>query len=425
MTKNGRACNNTAILSAHNYTAILTGRMCQRSSIFEVDLTTYSRRGSQMECVIMGKKEQLKIAIIEKVISGKLKQKDAKVFLEVSERTLRRWLVSYKQKGIRSLVHGNKGRAPVNRKPLELKHKITELVKKEFYDFNLLHCLDKLQPFISEPISRETLRRWCLPRGLIKNARRRSKRVRYKRSRYSRFGFMLQLDGSYHRWFNNEESCLIAVIDDATSKVVGGLFFDLETTINTFTLLFKIFENYGLPSVLYVDRAGVYGGAKRTNFSQLVNALSGLDIEIIYANSPQGKGRVERLFRTLQDRLIPEMRIAGIKTKESANEFLNDIYLPHQHNPKYSVMPHSSEKAWRPIPNNKKLREIFMLRAYRKVAPDHIFSFKNKSYLICSELKYSINNHYVEILIDEKTLEIKTFFAGIELDTKQIDRKKY
>lgn len=373
----------------------------------------------------MGKKEQLKIAIIEKIISGKLKQKDAEVFLEVSERTLRRWLNSYKQKGIRSFVHGNKGRAPVNRKPLELKYRITDLVRKEFYDLNLLHCLDKLQPFISEPISRETLRRWCLPRGLIKNARRRSKKARYKRERFSHFGFMLQLDGSFHRWFNNEESCLIAVIDDATSKVVGGLFSDQETTIDTFTLLFKIFETYGLPSVLYVDRAGVYGGAKRTNFSQLVHALNGLNIEIIYANSPQGKGRIERLFRTLQDRLIPEMRLANIKTKETANDFFNNVYLPHHHNPKFSVMPSSSEQAWRPIPNNKKLKEIFTLRAYRKVAPDHTFSFKNKTYLICSEIKHSINKHFVEILIDETSMEIKTFFAGIELEVKQIDRKKY
>lgn len=239
-------------------------------------------------------------------------------------------------------------------------------VEAELYDFNMLHSLEKIEHKFNLKINRETFRRWCHKNGMVKKAHhcRRSK-PRYKRTRFSKSGFMLQLDGSPHRWFGNEESCLIAAIDDATSEVVGGKFFKTETMFGTFEVLTSIFKKYGLPSVLYVDRAGIYGGQKRTNFSQLVRALEELGIQIIYANSPEGKGRIERLFRTLQDRLIPEMRLKNIETYVTANEYLNNVYIPHLHNPRFSVQAQSQAPAWRPILLHQKLEEIFCIKEKR------------------------------------------------------------
>ncbi len=378
-----------------------------------------------MGSFVVGTRGQIKIQVLTRVIAGEITQKKAKQLLKISERTLRRWLIKYKQKGMGFLVHGNKGRKPINAKPLELKYQITHLVRTEFYDFNMTHCLEKLRETMPVSFSRETFRKWCHQSKLVKNMhRRRRKKIRYKRQRFSQFGFLLQLDGSHHRWFNNEESCLIAVIDDATSKVLSGLFFDQETTSGTFAVLKKIFEQYGLPSILYVDRAGVYGGIKRHNFSQLVRALEELQVQIVYADSPEGKGRVERLFKTLQDRLIPEMRKAGIKDKASANKYLNEIYLPHLHNARFSVIPQDLKPAWREVPRNINIHEVLCIKEYRRVANDHTFSFKNNTYLITTDLKYAINNHDIEVRInDHQQMEVS--FAGRTLSFKKIERKNY
>jgi transposase len=375
-----------------------------------------------MKSFAVGTSNQLKIQVIAKVSSGHMRAREALVLLGVSERTLRRWLRAYETDGIAFVCHGNRNRVPVNKKSDQLKSQIMKFVEVELYDFNMLHALEKVESRFNLKINRETFRRWCHEKGLVKQAHgKRRSRPRFRRNRFSQAGFMLQLDGSPHRWFNNEESCLIVAIDDATSEVMGGEFFKTETMFGCFKVLSDIFALKGLPCVLYVDRAGMYGGQKRTNFSQLVRALEELNIQIIYANSPQGKGRIERLNRTLQDRLIPEMRIAGVTGFAEANKYFKDVYLPHLHNPKFKVQPESSKQAWRPIPSNISLADVFCIKEKRRVARDHTFSYQGDSYLITSDLKYSIHNHDIELQIDSK-FAMKAIFAGKELTYKKITK---
>lgn len=382
----------------------------------------YIKKGIGMESIIMSKEKQLHIHAISNLSSGKLTFKEAMHLIGKSERTVRRWLRSYEKEGLAFIRHGNKARQPINKTPDELKYQVMKFVESELYDFNMLHALEKIEAKFNLKIAREKYRKWCHEYGLVKQAqhKRRSK-PRYKRPRFSQKGFMLQLDGSPHHWFNNEDSCLIAAIDDATSEVMGGQFFPTETMFGTFKVLSSIFEKHGLPSVIYVDRAGIYGGQKRTNFSQLVRALDELGVQIIYANSPQGKGRIERLFKTLQDRLIPEMRLSQVNNYESANKYFNEVYLPHLHNPKFSVQAEIQSVAWKAIAPNIKLKDIFCIKEKRRVANDHTFSYEGEKYLITSNLKFSIYNHDLEIRIDANK-DIKAIFAGRELTYVKVQK---
>lgn len=374
--------------------------------------------------LVVSTREQLRIHTVSRVSSGKLKFKEAQVLLGVSESTLRRWLRAYEQKGLAFIRHGNCGRKPKNKIADEFKRQITNFVEAELYDFNMLHALEKITEKFNVKVARETFRRWCHQTGMVKQAhQKRRGKARYRRQRFSQEGFMLQLDGSPHRWFGETESCMVAAIDDATSQVMGAEFFKTESMFACFKVLSDIFIKRGLPSVIYVDRAGMYGGQKRTNFSQLVRALDELNIQIIYANSPEGKGRIERLFRTLQDRLIPELRLAGITSYEAANEYLKEKYIPHMHNPRFGVQAENSQTAWRPIPLNQNLEDIFCIKEKRRIAKDHTFSYEGEKYLITTDLKYSIYNHDIEIRID-KDANMRAIFAGRDLNYVQIKVKK-
>jgi transposase len=394
----------------------------QNKTVFDVISIIYIREGVGMESIVMSKRKQLQIHTISNLSAGKLTFKEAMHLVGKSERTVRRWLRCYEKNGLAFINHGNRARAPVNKTKDELKFQIMKFMESELFDFNMLHALEKIEQQFNLKITREKFRKWCHEYKLVKQAhhKRRSK-PRYKRPRLSQAGFMLQLDGSPHRWFNSEESCLIAAIDDATSTVMGGQFFPTETMFGTFQVLSKIFEKHGLPSVIYVDRAGIYGGQKRTNFSQLVRALDELGVQIIYANSPQAKGRIERLFKTLQDRLIPEMRLAGISNQDQANKYFNEIYLPHLHNPKFSVQAEIQSVAWRAIAPHIKLENIFCIKETRRVANDHTFSYNGEKYLITTELKYSIYNHDLELIIDAKN-QMKIIFAGRELSYCKVSK---
>lgn len=273
-----------------------------------------------MEGILLGHRDRFRVEIIYKVYSGQLSRSDAQKILNVSERTLRRYLKGFKADGIAFVIHGNKKRAPKNRSPRELKEEIQELVQERYFDFNMLHALEKIKEEYSLVIKRETFRKWMHEIGMVKRARRRRTKARLARARMSQSGLLVMMDGSYHRWYGGEESCLIATIDDATSDILWAEFCDHETSAMCLRVLRKAIESSGLFKALYVDQAGVYGGMKRQAFGQVTRALEELGVQVIFANSPEAKGRIERLFQTLQDRLIPEMRLKGIYTRDEANK---------------------------------------------------------------------------------------------------------
>lgn len=230
----------------------------------------------------------------------------------------------------------------------------------------------------------------------MKAAKRRRSQVRKRRERMDSPGLPLQMDGSTHRWFGDKKSCLIALIDDATSEVHAE-FFDAETTLGCLKVLRNSIKRKGLFKTLYVDRAGIFGGPKRCNFSQVKRACEELGIQIIFTNSAQGKGRIERSFDTFQDRLIPELRLKRIKRMDSANRCVQETFIPEYWGKQIEVNPQNSNSEFTPVPKGIDLDAVFVVKDYRKIRNDHTFSYSNKLYLIDSPLRQSIAKQKIEI----------------------------
>lgn len=374
---------------------------------------------------VMGAKAQLKLDVISKVEQGKIPRKQARQILGKSERTLERYLARYRKKGVVFIRHGNQGRRPRNKINEELKQKVLGLVRNKYHDFNMAHCLEKLRDDEKLLIRAETFRKWCHEIRHVKRRKRRRAHVRHHRQRMQSQGLLLQMDGSPHRWFGNKESTLIAAIDDADSNIVYGEFFPAEDTISCMTVLQRIIERKGLFEILYVDRAGIFGGHKRMEFSQVKRALEELGIHILYAQSPEAKGRVERMFQTLQDRMIPEMRMKNITTYPAANVYLEKEYLPNEWRKKFTVKPKNSIPAYRKISPDIDLNEIFCMKYHRAVKRDHTVTFQAKLYAIKSALKHSIYGQQIEFRVYQN-LQWKAFYANkpIELELiETIERK--
>lgn len=362
----------------------------------------------------MSAKDQLKIDVIAKVRSGLITNEQAIEVLAVDDRTIRRYLKCFDEKGVLFFQHGNRGKDPHNRTKGEIKKKFFDLVQNKYFDFNMLHCLEKLllEGFV---IKRETFRKWCHEWNLVKRKKkRRSSKARYLRARMKKTGVLLQMDGSPHQWFDYKESCLIGAIDDADSEVVYAEFFKSESTISCMTVLQKIIEKKGIFSILYVDKAGIFGGSKRSNFSQVKRALNELGIQIIFANSAEAKGRIERNWNTMQDRLIPEMRLRDIRGFSNANEFLHKHYLP-EHNSKFKVIPSSFDSAYRPVPKDIDLSQIFCIKETRQIFNDHTISWNGSFYLLKSPTGYSLRRQPVELRTYQDQ-SWKAFYAGKELE---------
>ncbi|HHF2959541.1 TPA: ISNCY family transposase [Vibrio diabolicus] len=344
----------------------------------------------------MDSKSQFTVDIISKVIDGRISINSAATLLSKSRRTVERYLSRYRKEGIRFVIHGNKGRIPVNKISESLKKEVQELIQTKYYDFNLQHLAELLVKNEGIAVKRETLRTWAHAIHHVKRSKRRRSRVRKYRERMESPGLMLQMDGSPHRWFGDERSCLIAIVDDATSDIHAE-FFPSETTEGCMKVMRAYIEKRGIFKTLYVDRAGIFAGPKRSNFSQMQRACDELGIEIIFANSPQGKGRIERCFDTFQDRLVPELRLNNITDKDSANRYLQEEFIPNYWVKTVMVQPKSQRSAFKCLPPELDLNTICVQKEYRTIRRDHTFSFDSKMYVIDSPIRYSIENQKVEI----------------------------
>ena len=358
----------------------------------------------------MNSSDQLKIDIIEKLKAKQITLETATNVLNVSERTIARYIKGFSEFGVLYFQHGNKNKIPKNKISPEVILKSKQLMKEKYFDFNITHALEKLQADEGLKINRESFRKICHEINLVKKLKRKRGKVRRLRDRTPQAGVLLQMDGSPHRWFNNEESCLIGAIDDANNENYYSEFFEGETTVGCLKVLRKIIEKKGIFSILYTDRAGLFAGPKRAEFSQVKRALGELGIQIIYARSAEAKGRIERHWQTLQDRIVPEMRLLKIKSYESANDFLQTQFLPNDYNKNFKVVPSNLESGWKKLPAEVDLNEIFCLKYFRTVKPDHTFSLNGQIHRIKSDLKYSIQNQKVEIRIYDNESK-KVYFA--------------
>ena len=366
----------------------------------------------------MDSKSQLTVDIIAKVAEGKISIINASKILSKSRRTIERYLQKYQTMGIQFIIHGNTGRAPINKTSDALKNQVQDLIKNKYYDFNLQHLSEKLSQNENIQVKRETLRTWAHDIHHVKRAKRRRSQPRKRRERMESPGLLIQMDGSPHNWFGNEKTCLIAMIDDANSEIHAE-FFKSETTLGCLKVLHDFVAKKGIFKTLYVDRAGIFGGPKRCNFSQMQRACEELGIEVIFANSPQGKGRVERAFDTLQDRLVPELRLENITTIQGASEYLQNTFIPQFWESSIQVIPNNPVAEYTPLPQYLSLDDICVLKEYRKIRNDHTFSFGNKFYLIDTPLRESIAKQKIEI---RTTLDgtFHAFFANKKLKVSEV-----
>ena len=302
--------------------------------------------------------------------------------MQVSYRHAKRLKGVAARDGPGGLVHGNTGRRPINAIGMELRQKILELSRTEYASFNDTHFTEKLLVVEGIRISRETLRRIRRQAGILPKRRRRPPRHRSRRARKPHEGMMVLWDGSAHQWFGPEHPpcCLVSAIDDATSRCLVARFFPFESSEAYLWLLRKMVKEHGIPLSIYQDR---HSALKRndTHWSleeqlrgrqdptQVGWALQELGIEPIYALSPQAKGRIERLFGTLQDRLIAELDRAGITDRERANLFLEGFL--EDHNRQFSRTAEKPHKAWLPVARGMDIDRVCSFRYEATVGGDN------------------------------------------------------
>ncbi len=349
--------------------------------------------------IMVRQKELKRLHVIHKVIEGTLTQRDAAELVSLCERQIRRMVKRIREEGDAGIRHRARGK-PSNRKvSKKLKERIVHLYRTTYPDFGPTLFSEKLEERNRISISRETARRWLVEEGLWKTHRRR-KIHRLWRERKEYYGEMLQMDGSHHDWFEGRgpHCVLMAYIDDATSKV-WGRFYEYEGTIPAMDSFMQYITTYGIPMSIYFDKHTTYkspskGDEEVEPKSQFGRALAELGVRMRHAHSPQAKGRIERLFKTLQDRLVKEMRLRGIGTLPAANRFLAS-YLPG-YNRRFSMPAKHTEDLHRPV--TVALETILCIKNERAVKQDHTIKYNGRLYQIDDRIH--AKNVVVEELID-------------------------
>ena len=339
-----------------------------------------------------------RLKVIYEVLEGKLKKRVACKQLGLSRRQVIRLCKRVKAEGAGGIIHRLRGKASNHRLAKGLMDKATELVKKEYPGFGPTFANEKLREEHGIVLGVNTLREAMILEGLWM-AKSRKARHRCYRERRACVGELVQLDGSFHRWFGDgtEKCVLLIYIDDATSRILYGEFVPSEDTLNLMRTTRIYLKCYGRPVALYVDKDSIFRINRQPTIeeqlrdsqpmTQFARAMQELNIEIIFANSPQAKGRVERGFRTHQDRLVKELSLKGIRTIPKANEFLWTTYIP-KHNARFTVKAANATDAHRPLLKNHHLEEILSLRTQRTLLNDLTLRF---------------NNYFLQVLPDRKT----------------------
>jgi hypothetical protein len=335
----------------------------------------------------MSGNELQRIEVLSEVLSGRRTEASAAAILGISTRQTRRLVVAYRVCGGASVIHKSRGRASNNRLLEGIREYAVELVRSNYADFGPSLAAEMLLTRHDLKVSRETLRKWMMGDGLWLSRRQR-RSFHQPRLRREAFGELIQIDGSDHRWFENRgDACtLLVFIDDATSRLVQLRFVQSESTDSYLSAVHAYVVAFGCPVAFYSDKHTVFrinrsnapGGAGITQFGR---ALAELNIEIICANSSQAKGRVERVNRTLQDRLVKELRLANVSAIKEGNEFLPEFMA--RFNDRFAVTPVRYEDMHRPLLVSKdKLTDILCHREQRYVSSQLTLSYDRKRIIL-------------------------------------------
>lgn len=320
------------------------------------------------------------LSILNRYEASELSQLEAAELLGMSERSFRRWSRRFEGEGEAGLVDRRLGKASGKRVPLEREAEVEALYRTRYAGFTARHFHDHLVREHRFAWGYTWTKTFLQSRGLLERAARRGAHRR-KRPRRPLPGMMLHQDGSRHEWLGGQPALdLIVTLDDATGAIYSAFLADEEGTDSTFRALGEVFGAHGLPLSLYTDRGSHYfvtpqagGKVDQHNLTQVGRALAHLGVEHIAAYSPQARGRSERAFHTLQDRLTKELALAGISTVAAADVFIRDVFIPG-YNARFARKPEQEGSAFVAIPGVD-LREILCIQAERKVGNDNCVSF--------------------------------------------------
>lgn len=377
--------------------------------------------------LVMSQKEIDRLQIMEQLSAKKLKQIEAASLLGITARQIRRLQKRYRQSGANGLLCARRGQPSSNRKSEQLKNSTIELIKKHYSDFGPTLAHEKLLQSHDLNLSVETLRKWMIEAELWKGKSRRVAPHHPMRERRAAYGELIQIDGSPHDWFEarSPRCTLLVAIDDATSKLQVLRFEKQETTQGYFSLMEAYLNQYGRPLALYSDKHSIFrmhlkevaSGDGRTQFGR---AMHELDIDLICANSPQAKGRVEKANRTLQDRLVKELRLKGISDIDTANDFLA-IFVA-DYNKRFAKEAAQATDAHRKtLPNAKVLALIFSEQTHRKLSKNLEMSYKNVIYQITPVGKgYSLR--HTTVTVSEREGIVSLIHKGNLLTYNTLDK---
>lgn len=375
------------------------------------------------DIIMVSQEERKRLHLIHKVFEGAIKQVEAAEVLNLSFRHTNRIVNKVRREGDKAIAHKSRGKQGNRKLPEATKDKTVELYRERYKGFGATLFAEKLLFHHETRISDETLRNWLIESGDLKKTRK-GRTHRKWRERKGHWGEMVQMDGSHHNWFEErgEKCVLMGYIDDATGEVFGR-FYEYEGTIPAMDSFKRYTEQYGLPMSIYLDRHTTYKSTGKPTIEDELNntkplseferAMKELGVEVIHANSPQAKGRIERLFKTLQDRLVKEMRLEGIKTIEQANKFLKR-YLP-AYNEKFAVKPQKEANLHREIPKDLNIDKVLRIKTERALRNDFTIAHNRKLYQIEDKIRAR------KVTVEEKIDGIiEITYKGVSLRFKEI-----
>ncbi len=355
-----------------------------------------------MGWVIMSERELNRVEVLAQVDDGRLSVDNAANMLDLTRRQVFRLLKRYRQDGASAIRHKARGKSPNNQIRKAKRDYALSLIKESYADFGPTLAAEMLAEHHSFNVSRETLRKWMQEDGLWLSRKQR-RTFRQPRLRRECYGELIQIDGSDHRWFEDRaDPCtLLVFIDDATSTLMELRFVESESTFTYFDALESYLLKHGRPVAFYSDKHSVFRVAKpskhMTGMTQFGRALAELNMEILCANSSQAKGRVERANRTLQDRLVKELRIAGVSNMDDGNGFLAGFV--ERYNAKFAKAPARPDNLHRALNvEPDRLAEIFCLRDKRYVTKDLTIKYDRKRIkLEVNDLSRGLVGKYVDV----------------------------
>lgn len=344
------------------------------------------------DIIIMNRKELKRLEIVKKVLKEGLKQVSAGEILELSPRQMNRIVQRVRKEGEKGVIHRLRGRESNRQIRKEIKEKIINIYQKRYKGFGPTLASEKLLEIEKLKVSDEALRKWLLETGEWQKIRGNRKH-RHWRERKGVLGEMVQMDGSHHNWLENRGPWLVLMgyIDDATGRAFAR-FYPYEGTMPAMDSFRRYIKQNGIMQSIYLDKHTTYKSWAKPTIEDELNgvqplshferALKELNVKIIHANSPQAKGRVERLFNTLQDRLVKEMRLRGVKTLKGANKFLK-VYLP-VYNKRFTVEAREKGNVHWKTPREINLDRILCAKAEHPVRNDFTVVHDKKLYQIMS-----------------------------------------